>query len=190
MRKVVSVLAIIAGLAGCQATVGAFVRLKPDYSDIPVQALRDVARDIEKAVHEGNRTPDIPDQGGIVVSTDMIQQAIRTRAARHELVAAFLDTGHAWERRDGTLWILRTGEYKRFGTRRDRDRNALVVMGENNDRWAIYEGIIKSSNLSPRALPAIQETFFQARLEFMREGQKYQSETGEIAYVGGMPASR
>jgi len=186
----VALIILACAVGGCQitqATFGAVKKLKPDYAQVPVEPLREVAREIERAVSEANRNPEIPDRGGIAVNTDAIRQAIRSRAARSELLHAFLDTGHAWERRDGHVWIRRTGEWKRFGTRRDRDRYALLVDSETNDRWTLYEGIVRSSNLSPRALPAVQEIFFNARLKFMRKGQLFETESGSAGRIGGEP---
>ncbi len=175
---------LLASLASCHT----FFKVKPDYADLPVDALREVAREIEQTVHEGNREAEIADRGGIVVSTDTIRQAIRTRAARARLVDAFLETGHAWELKSGLLEILRTREYKKFGTSRDRDRNALVVLGENTDRWAIYEGIINAGNFPAKSRGAVQRIFYEARLEFLPEGAKYEDESGNVAYKGGEPA--
>lgn len=189
MRNV-AVVAIVAALAGCQSVMGAFTSMKPDYTEVPVDALQEVAATVERAVAEGNRDAQISDQGGIVVETEAIRQAIRTRAARAELLDAFRDTGHVWEKRDGLVAVLRTREYKKLGTRRDRDRNALLVMSENQNRWTIYEGIRKESNLPPRSLAAIQRTFFEARLEVMGKGQKYENESGTVDYIGGKPETK
>jgi hypothetical protein len=163
--------------------------MKPDYAELPVDSLREVAREIEQAVHDGNREFSIADRDGVVVNTEVIQQAIRTRAARARLVAAFLETGHTQEMRNGLIEVLRTREYKKFGSSRDRDRNALVVLGENTDRWAIYEGIVDAGNFPSKSLGAVQRIFFEARLEFLADGVKYESETGEVAYIGGNPTT-
>jgi len=162
---------------------GAFTNLKPDYKDIPEQALREIARDIERIVAQGDREVTLENREGVIVNTEEIVQAVRTRAARHEILSAFLDSGFAWERRNGLIYIITGREYKKAGTSRDRDRNALLVDGECQNRWTIYEGILKANNFSPRALPAVQRIFFDARLEFMRPGQKYETETGEVAII-------
>lgn len=180
MKQIISIV-LVTGLCGCHT----FVKMKPDYAELPVESLRDVAREIEVTVRDGNRDFSIADRDGIVVNTDVIQQAIRTRAARAHLVAAFLETGHAWERRNGLIDVLRTREYKKFGTSRDRDRNALMVYGENTDRWAIYEGIIDAGHFPAKSLGAVQRIFFEARLECLDDGTKYESESGEIAHAGG-----
>jgi hypothetical protein len=91
--------------------------------------------------------------------------------------------------RNGLIEVLRTREYKKFGSSRDRDRNALVVLGENTDRWAIYEGIVDAGNFPSKSLGAVQRIFFEARLEFLADGVKYESETGEVAYIGGNPTT-
>ena len=170
----------LTALAGCQSIdLPLISSARPDYSEVPVDALREVAREIEQTVAAEQREFTIADRGGIVVSADDVHQAIRTRAARHELLATLLDSGHAWERRHGHVWIIRSKEYRKFGTSRDRDRYALTVDGEAANRWTIYEGIIRDSNLSPKALPAVQRVFFEEA-----PGQKYEGESGEVGIVG------
>ncbi len=172
-------------LTGCQTITSPIGMRRPDYTALPEETMRDIAYEIEQIVAEGRRDFTIQDRESIVVNTEEVLHAIRTRAARSELIDEFRDTGHAWERRDGHLWIIRSREYRDAGTRRDRDRNALMISGESENRWTIYEGIRKASNLRPAALPAIQEIFFEVRLEFMSPGQKYETEAGEVGIMGG-----
>lgn len=179
MRKTVAVVLILGLLAGCASLTNPFGRMAPDYSSIPQDDLRAVAIEIEKAVADSNRDVQIADRGGIIVNTPEIQQAIRTRAARTSLTKSFLDTGYACEMRSGLLNTLRSSDYKKNTSKRDRDRYALLVMGENGDRWAIYEGILKASHLAPRSLSAIQETFFNARVDLLSQGQKYEAGDGK-----------
>ncbi|GMW02573.1 MAG: hypothetical protein AMXMBFR84_37090 [Candidatus Hydrogenedentota bacterium] len=170
---------VFAGLLVLASGCHTFMKVKPDYTTLPEETLRVVALEIEQAVKDGNREAAIKNQGEVVVETDEIQQAIRTRAARSALVLAFLQTGHAWERSNGTLAIIRSEAYKKLGTKLDRDRNALMVMGENADRWSLYESIQKSSKFPPRSLPAIQRIFFDARVQVMDAGLKYEGEGEE-----------
>jgi hypothetical protein len=151
--------------------------MAPDYSELPVAALRSAARDIEQAVAAGNRTPELTSQPELTMDSEIIRQAVATRAARSTLIDAFRDTGHISEKRDGLIWILRTRDYKNSGSRLDKDREALLVMGENNNRWSIYEGIINANNFPPSSLGAIQLTFHEARLEFLSSGQKFEDES-------------
>ena len=147
--------------------------------------LAEIALDVEREVLAGNREAAFTDHGGIVINDEAVLQAIRTRAARSALVVEFLKTGHAWEKIDGRLWILRTKEYKRAGTGRDRDRDAVLVMGENANRWTIYEGIVSSSGLSRRALHTVEAAFAKARAELLPAGIKYEDEQGEVAHTRG-----
>lgn len=167
-------------LTGCSV----LTRVRPDYKELPVDSLREVALEIEQAVQAGNRTPNIEDRDGIVVNTDAIRETIRTRAARVELVNELLNTGHCWERRDGHLWVIRSAEYKRFGNKRSRNRNALIVYGETQNRWDIYEGILDESDFRQRSLKTIQQVFFEARIQCMSEGQKYEGEDDEQHLIG------
>ncbi len=172
---------IAIALVGCQSFVPAFVKTKPDYSEVPTEALRDLALSIEKAVQAGD-TSYIPENtGGLVIDTRELKQAVRTRAARSGLVNKFLDAGFGWERQNGHLYIIRDKAYRQATTGKERSRNALMVSGEWDNRWLLYEGLRKESNLPPKALSAIQETFHKARLECMKKGQKYESESGDAA---------
>ena len=110
---------------------------------------------------------------------------MRRRAARSELLSTLLDSGFAWEKRNGHVYILSDREYKKATTRRERDRDALLLSGESGDRWALYEGIQDASNLSPKSLTAIQRIFFEARIQCMEEGQQYEDESGERVRIGG-----
>lgn len=185
MKKVALALAIAVSLTGCHT----FMRVAPDYTDLPVDDVKAVAAEIEQAIHNKERQPDIKNHGQVVVETPEIKQAIRTRAARAHLVEAFLQTGHLIEANNGLVSILRTKEYKHFGTSRDRDRNAQLVLGENGDRWALYEGILKASNFSPKSLPAIQRIFYEAHLAVLPDGVKFEDESGNVAYKGGAPVA-
>ncbi len=179
MRFIVLAL-LVAVAGGCQSVVQPFVSLKPDYTKLPADTLREIAREIETAVAEGNRDPQIADRDGIVVSDDVVRQAIRTRAARNERLSEFRATGFAYEKRNG-LAEVRTGrDYQRATSRRERDRNALLVMSENQDRWALYEGIQDASRLAPAALPAIQRIFYEERIKLLPPGQPYEDDSGNI----------
>lgn len=172
---------LLAGCASVAPVSTPFTRNAPDYSAVPVEALREVAREIERQVAEGNREPALQNRDGITVDTPEIFQAVRTRAARVSLVNDFLDTGHGWERRNGRLWIIRSEAYKASGTSRTRDLDALMVNSENLNRWTLYEALIDESGLPSRALSAVEAIFLEARLEFMKPGQKYEDANGEAA---------
>lgn len=174
-------LAAVISICGCNSIAGSFVRLKPDYSTLPADSLRAVARQIETNVQQGNRDEQVRGAEGVSVASDEIAQAIRTRIARAELVREFRASGHAWERRDGLLWVIPSGEYKRAGTKRDRDRNALLLNGENGSRWSLYEGLIEVNNWPPNALSAVQEIFAEARFEVLESGDKYEDASGQVA---------
>jgi len=179
MRNMTIALALVLALAGCN-TANPFVRLAPDYSEVPKEALEEVALAVEEAVARGDREAVIEGRDGIVLDTPEIRQALRVRAARYEVVRDLLDTGHLYEGASGTIYIERTSAYKKAYSGSQRDRHAMVVQEENKSRWTLYEGIVRASNLSPRALSAVQETFFQARLSLMKPGQRYEDPSGAI----------
>ncbi len=171
-------LSLLTVLAGC-ATVNPFTRMSADFAGIPEEALRAVAADIEQAVAAGEREPVI-DGRGIVIDTPAIKATLRERAIRSPLVHGFLQTGHAYEQRGGLISILRTKDYKKSGSSGDRDRNAGIVISENQSRWTLYEGIMKANDFSPRSLSAIQEIFADARIAVLPPDAAYEASDGTI----------
>ena len=160
-----------------------FLRGKPNYSNISAESLNAVALQVERAIQEGNREPDIENRDGIVVNDDVVMQAIRTRAARAELVSDFLDTGYGREDNNGLLKVLGSREYRRQTTRRQRSRDALLVLNENRDRWAMFERIAKASEVRV-STATIQDAFYQARISVMKDGQKFQTAQGDTVVKG------
>lgn len=171
-------------VCGCVTIPNPFFRGKPDYSEVPAEALQAVAMEVEQAVQAGNREPKIADRAGIVVNTEVVLQAIRMRAARAELLNDFLDTGFGREDANGLVRVLGSKEYKKATTGKQRSRNALLVLNENNDRWAIYEGMVKASKIKG-ATATVQDAFYKARVKVMKDGQKYQTAEGETVIKGG-----
>lgn len=174
---------IVAGLvvilAGCATVTSTFGGMRPDYRGVPEDALNQVAAQVEAAIAASNRTPAISDTEGVVVNTEAVMQAIRTRAARRTLLDELLDAGYAVQQRSGLIAIRRTREYKKETSGDERNRHALIVLSENNDRWAIYEGIRKASNFGPSSLGAIQDAFYRAQVAQLAPGQPYETPDGE-----------
>ena len=167
-------------LAGCQTFIPAFTRLKPAYGELPVEALKESAVAIERAIQDGT-APELIDTPTLTYNAAPIQQAVQTRVSRAALVNELPDKGYAWERRNGHLYIIRNREYKRATTRRERDRNALIVTGEWDDRWMLYEQLLKVNRFPQKSLSAIQRIFHEARLEAMKTGQLYETVAGDPA---------
>ncbi|MCX8065434.1 MAG: DUF1318 domain-containing protein [Candidatus Hydrogenedentes bacterium] len=161
-------------------TIGSFVRLAPDYSALPEDDIINVAKVIESAVWNGKTELEVYKVGSINLDTPQIRQAIKTRGLRSQLVKELLNSGFIYEQNGGLIAILRTSEYKKKTTRHQRDKNALIVMSENNDRWALYEGILKANNYPSKSLSAIKDAFYKARVEILEPGQKYQTVDGDI----------
>jgi len=166
--------------AGCISIGNPFIHSKPNYAKLPAEEMKAVAAEIERAIQSGDREPTIADRGGIVVNTEAIKQAIRTRAARSEILNAFLDSGYAREDRTGLISIVHSKEYKKSANGNKRDRDALLIMSENSNRWAIYQGIREASNLPSGSLSAIQAIFHDARVQCLKPGQKYEDESGAL----------
>lgn len=163
---------------------GTFGSVAPDFTEIPVDELRVVAEELESVIAAGKRDADLQGASGVSVDSEIIAQAVRARAARHELVSGLLETQFAWERRDGLIWLLKTKEYAENISSRDRDRNALIVNGENGNRWALYEELLKVNNWAPRNLSAVQLIFHEERVKLMSASQLYETPSGDKAPAG------
>jgi len=175
-------------LAGCNATVGSriptpFATSKANFENLPEESLRQAAIAIEREVYSGNREPELEKTYGLTLNTPEILQLLRARAIRVELVQRFLDSGHAWERRNGRLWVLVSGEYRDDTTSRQRDLDAVMVNSENRDRRALYEAIIEANEWPGNTRAAVELIFFEARQQFMNPGQKYELEDGAVGRI-------
>lgn len=171
---------VLVVLAGCARFPNPLVRIRPDYSMVPEDELRAFALKVETSVFNGEREPDLGSYTSLAAENEEVRQAIRTRAARAHLIKAFLDTGFAYEQKSGTIAIIRSREYKKATDSRKRDQNALLVMSENANRWALYEALVKASNWPPAALGTVQHTFYEARVSVMNSGWKYETPDGSI----------
>jgi len=179
--RIILVIGVLSLSLGCASIGSSFIKLRPDFSDVPESELRAAATAIETAVVQEVREPQLGDFPGVVLDSPEIAQSLRTRAARYSLVKKFLASGHAVEQKNGTLKIINSREYKKGTTPRERDQNALLVMGENQSRWALYEGIAKASNWPSGALGAIQQSFYEARVALLEPGVKYEDADGNVA---------
>ncbi|MBI1320074.1 MAG: DUF1318 domain-containing protein [Candidatus Hydrogenedens sp.] len=168
-------LAVLCVMSSC-ATSNPFVRMAPDYTEIPESSLRAAAAEIEAAVAAGDREPVLSQHEGVVLDTPEVVQAIRGRGARAELVHDLLSKGYAYEQSAGLIAIKRSGEYKSATTSLERDRNALIVQSENENRWSLYEGVLKASNWTPRSLSAVQHIFAQERIPHLPQGAIFERE--------------
>lgn len=179
MKTTIHVLAAMVILStGCQTFMPAFTRTQPEYEELPVETLKESALEIERAIQDGT-VPELSNKPNVILEASPIQQAINTRVSRIELVNELLDKGFAWERRNGHLYIIRDRDYKEATTRRERDRNALIVTGEWDDRWMLYEQLRKVNDFPPKTLTAIQRIFHEARVEVMKPGQLYENIDGD-----------
>ncbi len=161
-------------------TLRSFIRIAPDYSTLPEDKILETAKIVETKIWNGETELDSYQIGPINLDTPQIRQAIKTRAMRSQLIKELLNSGFVYEQNGGLIAILRSSEYKRKTTRQQRDRNALIVMSENNDRWALYEGIIKANKYPSKSLSAIEDAFYKARVELLSPGHKYQTPDGKI----------
>jgi hypothetical protein len=148
-----------------------------------VEELTNAALYLENQVKQGNRTPDLALIEGFNIDSPAVKQALRSRAARIELVQTLLDSGHSYENKNGLIAIHRTKAYKQSGTYQSRDRDALVVISENNDRRLMYASIQEINNLNPADRSAIENIFFEVRKQTLEENQHFENNDGEIITV-------
>jgi len=175
-------LALVTLVSGCASTP--FTQARPNYDNMPEDQVRLAAAEIEAAIARGEREPVLSEYEGVVLDTPEVKQAIRARAARVELLHEFLQTGFAAEQPGGLVDIKGSRAYKDATTRQQRDRNALVVYSENQNRWALYEGIMKASNWPKNTLGGIQRIFYDARLRHLPDGAAYELEDGTVVRKG------
>jgi hypothetical protein len=175
MRKLVLTAALLT-LAGCVSVPfpNPFAHAGVKAAEDAPEPLRQVAMDIETTVQAGERDPKLQDRDGVIVNTDLIKQLVKTRAARSEMVNQFLDTGFGREDKNGMIMVLHSKDYKKATSARQRDRDALLVLNENNDRWSLFEGIVKAGKDAHISTPVVQAAFHDARIKNMKKGQKYQ----------------
>lgn len=171
---------ILITITGCARYGNPLGTITADYTDLPVQTLQEAALYIETQAQEGNRTPDLSPHDTFLLDAPGTQQVLRSRAARSVLVKDLINSGHMYEKRNGKISIIRSKAYKQSGTPQTRDRDALIVISENNDRQALYEALQELNNLDPAARSAIAETFFNARVQLMQYGQLYEASGGEV----------
>ncbi len=178
MKNIAVVCLVACLLAGC-GTFGFLRSSKGGDAGVPVDALKAVASEIEMAVAAGQRDLNLADRDGVKINSPEIAQALRTRAVRHELVSNLMDTGFAWERPNGRIAILRSSAYKKATTSQERDRNALLIMNENQNRWTLYEGLIALNHWPSKALPVIERAFSESCKASLKSGQKFENESGK-----------
>ena len=169
-----AVLMITSMMAGC-ASMNKLVKSP----SINTDALFACAMDIEKAIQAGNREPELRDREGVIVNISSVKQAIRSRAARKDILNDFMATGFAWERKNALLYTVFSKDYKKSTNATARTRHAQILMEENADRWTLYESIKTANKLGRGSLTQIQETFFKAQVVSMPKGFSYEGEKGE-----------
>ncbi|MCK5862962.1 MAG: DUF1318 domain-containing protein [Candidatus Hydrogenedentes bacterium] len=178
--KLTLLLCVLLVSIGCARMGSSFIKMRPDYTQVPEVELRAAAAALEKAAIQGEQEPNLDGFAGVVLDTPEIAQAIRTRALRASLFADLVESGHVYEQKNGTIKIINSREYKRVASSKERDRNAVLVMSENQNRWTLYEGVVEASQWSPGALAAVQHCFYEARVALMKAGGKYEDEQGNI----------
>lgn len=188
MRRIMALALALSALAlpgmGCRSGASPFVFLTPKYSLVPEQALRETARGIEAAVYNEDPGAEIAASESVKVEAPELRDIVRRRAIRRDVVEDLLDLGFAFENNRGLLELDRDRAYRDATTGRDRNRCSMIVMTENDDRRALYDGLRKENKIRRGTLSTIQRIFYEERVPFLDEGQKYQTAGGAIVRKG------
>lgn len=150
----------------------------------PEDSARRLATSIEEAVRTENREASLPEGDGIKASSPDLMQVLRTRAARYPAYKELMDAGYGYEERGGLVAIRTSKDYRKATKSNERARHALVVLQENNDRWAMYDAILKENRMGAAKQKQLRSIFAQVRNEVMPEGWFYQDENGKVVAKG------
>ncbi len=173
-----AVLGCIIFLSSCATIQTTVARATPDYNALPADSVRETAAYFEKGIKDGIREPVLQSLDDLIIDTPEIRQALRSRAARSELVQDILSRGNAVEKANGKISIIRNNAYKKSTTSKLRDRDALFIIMENRDRVIIYQSLTDTNNLNPAGRSAMESIFQQVRIEQLEPGQLYDDANG------------
>ena len=174
-------LAAVLALAGCRSAGKSLGRSTP-HPQVPEEALYNAALDIEEAVMNGDPDAEIPSREGLELAAPRIRQAIRTRTMRYKLLVPLYEEGHICEKANGHVYLYNVlaKAYRKSRERRQKNRDALIVMNETNDRRALYMAIIEANNFKTRARTAVESVFYRARIAVLPEGYQYEDAEGQL----------
>ena len=150
----------------------------------PEDSVKKLAANIEEAVRSENRDVKLPETDEVKASSPDLMQVLRTRAARYPAYKELMDAGYGYEERGGLVAIHTSKEYRKATKSNERARHALVVLQENNDRWAMYDAILKENRMGSGKQKQLRAIFTQVRNTGMPEGWLYQDENGKVVAKG------
>ncbi|PCJ63990.1 MAG: hypothetical protein COA73_04680 [Candidatus Hydrogenedentota bacterium] len=179
--KHTAALGCIIFLCSCASVQSTVLRANPDYNELPVDSVSQAALNVEQGIKDGKRELPLESINGFILDTPEVKQALRSRAARSELIQDILTRGHAVEKRNGKISIIRSSAYKKSTSSKMRDRDALFIIMENRDRVIMYQSLTDANKLSPAARSALEVIFQRARVDQMEPGQLYDDAEGNPA---------
>jgi len=176
------VLLALLATAGCSSFDNPLWRSKADYTEVPAEVLHDLALEIEQIVMNGDHGVQVKGRDGVELADPLIKQAIRSRTMRYKLLVPIYEEGYICEKPNGHLYLydILAKEYRKSRTRREKNRDALIVSNETNDRRRLYMAIIEANNYKARARTAVEEIFYKARISILPDGYKYENMDGEL----------
>jgi hypothetical protein len=172
MKRYILIIALLALFPACAM----FGKGKP----FPEESMKKLVTSIEDAVRQGDREAKIPECDGLTAASTEFAQLLRTRAARYPAYQELMDAGYGYEEQDGLVAINATKDYRKATKSRERARHALVVLQENNDRWAMYDTLLKENKIGGGKLKQLRAIFGAVRVGGMPQGWLYQDADGKI----------
>ena len=141
------------------------------------QTARRIAVFVEDVAAGRSAAESLPESvDGVIISQPDVTAAIESRRDRFDELARYKAMLCIGENRRGLA------HYRKCEACKDRQvRNlvSMLILSENADRWAIYEGIVKSNRLPSRALKTLQEAFRAEHESRASSGELYQTQSGE-----------
>ena len=113
---------------------------------------------------------------GVMIGQPDVRTAIESRRARFDECARYKAVQCIGENRRGLA------QYRKCDECEDRQvRNVvdMLILSENDDRWAIYEVIVKGNRLPSSALKTLREAFRAEHESRASSGDLYQTQAGE-----------
>ncbi len=93
---------------------------------------------------------------GVIIGQPDVTAAIESRQTRFDACARYKTMQCIGENRRG---LAHYRKCEACEDRQVRNQVYMLIISENDDRWAIYEGIVKGNRLPSPALKTLQEAF-------------------------------
>jgi len=144
---------------------------------LDAETARQIASLVETVVAGDMEAELLPDSvGSVTIRLPAVMAAIESRRNRFASCARYKELNCIGENREGLA------EYRKCDACQNRGTRNLVyalIVAENDDRWSIYEGIVKSNHLGRSARKTLQQSFRAEHEARASSGELYQTPEGE-----------